>query len=148
MKVRSLSRARLLVTPSTAAYQAPPAMGFSRQEYWSGVPLPSPKNGHRFCQMLSLHFLGKSCDFSLITLLTVNYADRFSNVKELLYPWKNHICYILLDSTLKTFENFSTCVHEKYSSVVFSSNMLVWDYCQSNELGSYSWLLSFLQEYV
>ena len=32
-----------LVTPWTAAYQAPPSMGFSRQEYWSGVPLPSPK---------------------------------------------------------------------------------------------------------
>ena len=32
----------LLVTPWTAAYQAPPSMGFSRQEYWSGVPLPSP----------------------------------------------------------------------------------------------------------
>ena len=42
VKVKSLSRARLLVTPWTAAHQAPPSMGFSRQEYWSGVPLPSP----------------------------------------------------------------------------------------------------------
>ena len=41
-KVKSLSRVRLLVTPLTAAHQAPPSMGFSRQEYWSGVPLPSP----------------------------------------------------------------------------------------------------------
>ena len=41
-KVKSLSRVRLLATPWTAAYQAPPSMGFSRQEYWSGVPLPSP----------------------------------------------------------------------------------------------------------
>ena len=40
-KVKSLSHVRLLVTPWTAAYQAPPSMGFSRQEYWSGVPLPS-----------------------------------------------------------------------------------------------------------
>ena len=38
----SLSRVRLVATPWTAAYQAPPSMGFSRQEYWSGVPLPSP----------------------------------------------------------------------------------------------------------
>ena len=37
-----LSRVRLLATPWTAAHQAPPSMGFSRQEYWSGVPLPSP----------------------------------------------------------------------------------------------------------
>ena len=42
MKVKSLSRVRLLGTSWTAAYQAPPSMGFSRQEYWSGVPLPSP----------------------------------------------------------------------------------------------------------
>ena len=43
MKVKSPSRVRLLATPWTAAYQAPPSMGFSRQEYWSGVSLPSPK---------------------------------------------------------------------------------------------------------
>ena len=42
MKVKSLSRVRLLATPWTAAHQAPPSMGFSRQEYWNGVPLPSP----------------------------------------------------------------------------------------------------------
>ena len=42
MKVKSLGRVRLCATPWTAAYQAPPSMGFSRQEYWSGVPLPSP----------------------------------------------------------------------------------------------------------
>ena len=42
VKVKSPSRVRLLATPRTAAYQAPPSMGFSRQEYWSGVPLPSP----------------------------------------------------------------------------------------------------------
>ena len=41
MKVKSLSQVRLLATPWTAAYQAPPSMGFSRQEYWTGVPLPS-----------------------------------------------------------------------------------------------------------
>ena len=43
MKVKSLSCVRLLATPWTAAYQAPASMGFSRQEYWSGVPLPSPE---------------------------------------------------------------------------------------------------------
>ena len=42
VKVKSLSRVRLLATTWTAAYQAPPPMGFSRQEYWSGLPLPSP----------------------------------------------------------------------------------------------------------
>ena len=44
LKVKSLSRVWLLATPWTAAYQAPPSMGFSRQEYCSGLPLPSPKD--------------------------------------------------------------------------------------------------------
>ena len=43
VKGKSLSRVRLLVTPWTAAYQVLPSMGFSRQEYWSGMPLPSPR---------------------------------------------------------------------------------------------------------
>ena len=42
MKVKSLSRVQLFATPWTVAYQAPPSMGFSRQEYWSGLPFPSP----------------------------------------------------------------------------------------------------------
>ena len=42
VKVKSLSHAWLLVTPWTAVYQAPPSMGFSRQNYWSGLPLPFP----------------------------------------------------------------------------------------------------------
>ena len=42
VKVKSLNRVRLLATPWTAAYQAPPSMGFSRQGCWSEVPLPSP----------------------------------------------------------------------------------------------------------
>ena len=42
MKVKSLSRVRLLATPWTVAHQAPLSMGFPRQEYWSGLPRPSP----------------------------------------------------------------------------------------------------------
>ena len=42
MKVRLLSRVRLFVTPRTVAYQVPPSMGFSRQEYLSGLPFPIP----------------------------------------------------------------------------------------------------------
>ena len=52
-KVKSLSPIWLLATPWTAAYQAPPSMGFSRQEYWSGVPLPSLM----VQQMLAISFL-------------------------------------------------------------------------------------------
>ena len=42
MKVKSLSRVRLFATPWTIAHHAPLSMGFSRQEYWSGLPFPSP----------------------------------------------------------------------------------------------------------
>ena len=49
VKVKSLSPVGLFETPWTAAYQTPPSMGFSSQEYWSGLPLPSPK----YVQLLS-----------------------------------------------------------------------------------------------
>ena len=54
VKVNSLSRVQLLATPRTAAHQAPPAMGFSRQEYWSGVPLPSPSTYATMTKSVSL----------------------------------------------------------------------------------------------
>ena len=52
VKVKSLSRVGILATPWTAAYQVPPPMGFSRQEYWSGVPLPSQDSRIRVIQWL------------------------------------------------------------------------------------------------
>ena len=51
VKLKALSRVRLLATPWTAAYQAPPSMGFSRQEYWSGVPLTSSSMQTTSCKM-------------------------------------------------------------------------------------------------
>ena len=56
MKVKSLSRVQFLATPWTAAYQAPPPMGFSRQEYWTGVPLPSPSLGAEASELFKLRF--------------------------------------------------------------------------------------------
>ena len=43
-KVKSFSRVQLFATPWTVAHQAPPSMGFSRQEYWSGLSFPSPED--------------------------------------------------------------------------------------------------------
>ena len=57
VKVKSLDRVWLFSTPWTAAHQAPPPKGFSRQECWSGVPLPSPGNVIRLYQMLFLYKL-------------------------------------------------------------------------------------------
>ena len=87
MKVKSLSRVRLLATPWTAAYQTPPSMGFSRQEYWSGVPLPSPGKGGVGINVLVLMmtFLftsvaagGESC---LRQIINVGYWKMLGEVK-------------------------------------------------------------------
>ena len=60
VKVKSLSLVWLLATPWTVAHQASPSMGFSRQEYWSGVPLPSPNIRHiNVYKMLFSVFLTK-----------------------------------------------------------------------------------------
>ena len=48
VRVKSLSCVRLSGTPWTAAYQAPPSIGFSRQEYWSGLPVPSPSLWYKY----------------------------------------------------------------------------------------------------
>ena len=73
VKVKSLSSVRLLGIPWTVAYQAPPFMGFSRQEYLSGVPLPSRKRSLVFPILLfssiSLHWLLRKAFLSLLAIL-------------------------------------------------------------------------------
>ena len=69
MKVKSSSRVQLLATPWTAAYQAPPSMGFSRQEYWSGLPLPSPKEKKGCINCLVIN------SYHLVTGRTI-FSDR------------------------------------------------------------------------
>ena len=64
VKVKSLSRVRLLATSWTAAYQAPPSMGFSRQEYWSGVPLRLRMS------IYIVHWFGWLVTKSCLTLVT------------------------------------------------------------------------------
>ena len=71
VKVKSLSCVRLLETPWTAAYQAPPSMGFSRQEYWSGVPLPSPIYPWFSFNTLSLVDVDKQADQGNLTKTAV-----------------------------------------------------------------------------
>ena len=83
MKVKSLSRVRLLATPWTAAYQAPPSMGFSRQEYWSGEPLPSPR-----CKLLHMKWI---------------------NNKVLLYSTENYIQYPMINHNGKEYKK-NVCV--------------------------------------
>ena len=69
--MKSLSRVRHSATPWTAAYQVPPSMGVSRQEYWSGVPLPSPWKS-LILKHVSLSFLYKSVFFQIDFILLEN----------------------------------------------------------------------------
>ena len=81
VKVKSLSCVQLLATSWTAAHQAPLSMGFSRQEYWSGVPLPSP------------NLLAKY-------LKRYNISGEISNIKIVfLYHFTNLICSLTLNFT-------------------------------------------------
>ena len=79
VKVKWLSGVRLVATPWTAAYQAPPSMGFSRQEYWSGVPSPSPLL--HICPNPNVAFLWNLSIFSgflLVTTLVLIYMSQMS----------------------------------------------------------------------
>ena len=73
VKVKSLSRVQLLATPWTAAYQASLSMGFSRQEYWSGVPLPSPPQG------LRLLFSWRQCSKGQLGAFTPDILRRWEH---------------------------------------------------------------------
>ena len=68
VKVKSLSRVRLLATPWTAAHQALPSIGFSRQEHWSGVPLPSPTTMRPECKSANHVFRGLIMSSSTLLL--------------------------------------------------------------------------------
>ena len=74
VKVKSLSRVWLSVTPWTAAYQALPSMGFSRQEYWSGLPLPSlvspykPYTFHAIVREHGFPYKAATCSFCIMQI--------------------------------------------------------------------------------
>ena len=95
VKVKSLSRVRLLVTPWTAAYQAPLSIGFSRQEYWSGVPLLSP--GVNYCCMAKW----LSYTYTYILFYVLFHYDllqdiEYSSLCSAVGPCYSSILYILL----------------------------------------------------
>ena len=88
VKVKSLSCVRLFETPCTAAYQAPPPMGFSRQVYWSGVPLPSPLS-HEYTS--NIDYMISFCKFHTIWD-KVSFFSPGMNIKWSLFEsWKLYI---------------------------------------------------------
>ena len=83
VKVKSLSCAQLLAIPWTAAYQAPPSMGFSRQEYWNVLPLPSLIVSGKYIifSVLPCHCKGLKCWTSVIAQLQLNFIWQIKDKK-------------------------------------------------------------------
>ena len=105
MKVKSLSRVQLLATPWTTAYQAPPSMGFSKQEYWSGVPLPSPIG--KTINLTKWTFSGKvmSLLFNILFRFVIGFLPRS---KCLLISWLQSPTTVILEPQEK---NVCHCFH-------------------------------------
>ena len=106
VKVKLLSRIRLFATPWTAAYQASPSMGFSRQEYWSGVPLPSPVGKAGWIQ-ISLLYLS-----SFSTQCSLKLRNKFGTAKK--FTW-------LKSSYSNFFSPFESQLNKEYHNIVISS---------------------------
>ena len=127
VKVKSLVRGWLLATPWTAAYQAPPSMGFSRQEYWSGVSLPSTSAYilTRVYYLFTTHFLLGKCHFSLflakdtiflLTNLSVNLVNLLNSQ------------FLHITQLLKNLQHFPTL----YNAFTYSINLSQAKWSQSN----------------
>ena len=85
------SHVRLCATPWTAAYQAPPSMGFSRQEYWNGVPLPSPANGNSSHQIKRRLLLGRK---------VMTNQDSILKSRDITLPTKGHLVKAMVFSVV------------------------------------------------
>ena len=95
VKVKLLSRLRLLATPWTAAYQAPLSMGFSRQEYWSGVPLPSLIPLYRCIQCFPSCAHCKESACKCRRLLDQEYIYIYTHIYVYIYKLRRHCCFII-----------------------------------------------------
>ena len=100
MKVKSLSRAQLLVTPWTGAYQAPPSLGFSRQEYWSGVPLPSPDTLLYLLQISFLYIISHLIFYVVFVIERLKQANRKTMVisSHLFFRGFVFLCFIFISN--------------------------------------------------
>ena len=150
--MKSLSHVWLLATPWTAAHQAPPSMGFSRQEYWSGVPLPSPGGIYkcykkkwirkRKSQGLGQNF---SCwawhlplpqhNASVSTHHSREKNTRFVDFVNLLWGYKE-MMYIKLHKNIKPSP--FCCLYSRGRSTMFPSSFLLFFFSSSSSFSFYS----------
>ena len=111
VKVKLLSHVWLFVTPWTAAHQAPPSMGFSRQEYWSGVPLPSPILAQSLVKFISIELVMPSNYFILccpLLLLPSTFPSIrvFSNELTLCIRWPEYWSFCFSISASNEYSGF------------------------------------------
>ena len=145
--MKSLSHARLLVTPWTVAYQAPPSMGFFRQEYWSGVPLPSPPIHTTIYKILLLLFVWSLSHLQLFEIpwtaacqtslsLTISQSLLKLTSIESVMPSKHLISSVA---------PFTSCPQ---SFPAFRSILVSWLFIPGGQsIGSFSFSISLSNEY-
>ena len=153
--MKSLSRVRLFATPWTVAYQAPPSMGFSRQEYWSGLPFPSPgdlPNPGIEPRSSALQaevdvFLELSCFFDDPTAVCSLISDSSAFPKSSLNIW-NFSVHVLLKPSLENFEcYFASVWNECICEVVwtFFGIVFLWNWNENWPFPVLWPLLSFIK---
>ena len=96
MKVKSLSHIRLFATSWSVAHQAPPSMGFSRQEYWSGLPFPSPLDYLLTEQGVSPVVNTNCCTFEKLKLSYTRSLSKPLGLKRWLLQWVSSLIYLIL----------------------------------------------------
>ena len=117
MKVKSLSPVRLFVTPWTAAHQAPLSMGFSRQEYWSGVPLPSLEATTSLSNLYptgtSRETCSHSCNFFVNYLYALMVYPNCSFIGHKIISSSDYVCPICISFRF----SFQHCFHFNVSQI-------------------------------
>ena len=127
VKVKPLSHVRLSMTPWTSAYQAPPSMGFSRQEYWSGVPLPSPTKRLTHAKNL-VNNRDKTCTWGSQIPSRISQSFNTITRNTLYYPW----CWVNvmrwpLQSVLWTMKSYPYIIYPCYYYQNPFSSLIHWD---------------------
>ena len=144
VKGKSLSRVRLLATPWTPAYQAPPSMGFSGQQYRSGVPLPSPHISSNIPLMTIYVFSKISLSLTMLStffwIFTSRYLKVHSSIDSAYMPQNSTVYYVPHNfsriCSLSNFKAYFTFLGIYYSSTTFlyKSAFVFYSCCTINVL--------------
>ena len=105
------SRVRLCATPQTAAHQAPPSLGFSRQEHWSGLPFPSPMRESEVAQSCRLLATPWTAAYQAFPSMGFCRQEYWSGV-----PWTSPVTCIVLFKFYWSIVNVQCCVSFRHTT--------------------------------